>query len=437
MLIEFTVGNFRSFKELVTFSMVASKLTAKDPQIDANNTFRVDDKLNLLTSAGIYGANASGKSNLVRALRFMRNFVIYSSKESQVDEPINTIPFRLDVETEHKPSYFEAIFQTDGIIYRYGYEVTTEKVETEWLFYSPHGKETRLFTREGNVISVSRNYKGVNAAKSLTRSNALFLSVAAQFNSEIATKVLSWFKSLNVISGLDDDTYSGFTIRLFSENPKYQASIRALIQESDLGIDDMVAERTSKNDPKAFPKNIPQEIKDLILKQIKGDELVTIKSVHQRNCGNNTKDKVVFYMAEESEGTQKFIVLTGPILDTLSNGKVLVIDEIEARLHTLLTRKLIALFNSSETNPKHAQLIFATHDTNLLSNKFFRRDQFWFVEKDEFGASHLYSLAELKVRNDELFEKDYLLGRYGGIPIFGEVRQTIIDLIEEDKNAVG
>ncbi len=127
-------------------------------------------------------------------------------------------------------------------------------------------------------------------------------------------------------------------------------------------------------------------------------------------------------------------MLSGPIIDTLREGKILVVDEIEARLHTLLTRKLIALFNSEKTNPKHAQLIFATHDTNLLSNKFFRRDQIWFVEKDEEGASHLYSLAELKVRNDASYGSDYLQGKYGAIPILGEIRQTVIECGQDDEH---
>ena len=413
MLIEFTVGNFRSFKEPVTLSMVAAKLTAKYPQIDISNTIRVDDDLTLLTSAAIYGANASGKSNLVKALEFMRLFVLNSSKESQADDPIDTIPFRLDPKAEHKPSFFETVFLLDDVPYRYGFEVTAEKVETEWLFNTPHGKEAKLFIREGSEISLSRAFKGGGSAKTLTRTNALFLSVAAQFNSETAAKVLGWFKSINVISGLGDVAYSGFTAKVFAEKPTYQASIIELILGSDVGINNIIVEKVNIHDPKVFPRNFPQDWKDFLLQQMKGqEEIFNFTAIHHRKSENGTVEEIPFEIKEESEGTQKLLNLSGPIIDTLRKGKVLFIDEIEARMHTLLTRKLIALFNSLETNPKHAQLIFATHDTNLLSNKFFRRDQFWFVEKDEFGASHLYSLAELKVRNDDLFERDYLLVRY-------------------------
>jgi|DewCreStandDraft_4_1066084.scaffolds.fasta_scaffold00072_146 hypothetical protein len=433
MLIQFTVGNFRSFKECVTLSMVAAKLNARDPQLDINNTFRVNDELTLLTSAGIYGANASGKSNLIEAIRFMRHYVLTSSRESQADEPIDTVPFKLDAQTEHAPSYFEVVFLLEGVPYRYGFQVTPKQVETEWLFYSPNKKEARLFTREGSEIFISRAIKRGQAIKSLTRPNALFLSVAAQFNNEVAIKVLEWFRSVNVISGLDDTAYGGFTTYVFTEDQSYRSNIVDLLRESDVGINNVVFEKINVSDADIFPKDMPQELRDFIIKRMKGEgELIKFKSVHLRNCENGAVEEILFDLHEESEGTQKLFRLSGPVIDTLREGKVLVIDEIEARLHTLLTRKLISLFNSPQTNPKHAQLIFATHDTNLLSNQLFRRDQIWFVEKDEEGASHLYSLAELKVRNDASFENDYLKGKYGAIPILGEMRRAIIELSQEE-----
>ncbi|MRS05051.1 ATP-binding protein, partial [bacterium] len=361
--------------------------------------------------------------------------VLISSKESQADEPIRISPFRLDRASEQKPSFFEIIFRLDDTSYRYGFEVTSEKVETEWLFYSPHGKETKLFIREGNDIKPSRGFKGGQAAKKLTRSNALFISVSAQFNSETAINVLSWFKSVGVISGLDDSGYEDFTAKKFSEDPKFRTNILDLIKGFDVGINNVIIEQVNINDPKVFPEDMPQELKEYVIKQMKDSEgFVNFKSVHQRDCGNGKTDEIPFDMDDESEGTQKLFFLSGPIIDTLSQGKLLIIDEIEARMHTLLTRKLISMFNSEINNPNHAQLIFATQDTNLLSNKLFRRDQIWFVEKDEMGSSHLYSLAELKVRKERDYENDYLQGRYGGIPMLGEMRQTMIDLIHEDEH---
>lgn len=428
MLIEFTVGNFRSIKEPVTLSMAAAKLSSRSPELDANNSFQVNNDLTLLKSAAIYGANASGKSNVVKALAFMRWLVKNSSKESQIHDPINTTPFRLDAETEQEPSFFEVVFLLEDIPYRYGFEVTQEKVETEWLFYSPHGKEAKLFVREGDEITLSRAYQGVATAKTITRPNALFVSVAAQFNGETAIKVLNWFESIGIISGLDDDAYHDFTAKVFSEDPTYREQILELVRNSDVGINDVIAEKVNINDPSALPSKLSEGLKDYLLKKLKNNEHINFKSSHYKTLKNGSVENTLFDMEEESEGTQKLFYLSGPVVDILVKGGVLVIDEIEARMHTLLTRRLIGLFNSEKTNLHYAQLIFATHDTNLLSNKIFRRDQIWFMEKDDVGASHLYSLAELKVRNDASFESDYLQGKYGAIPILGEMRHILIDL---------
>ena len=254
MLIQFTVGNFRSFKEPVTLSMVAAKLNARDLEVDRNNSFRADEELILLTSAAIYGANASGKSNVVKALTLMRWLVKNSSKESQANDPIDTMPFRLAAEMEHKPSYFEVVFLLGNIQYRYGFEVTRVKVVTEWLFYSPHGKEAKLFIREGDEITLSRAYQGSPSAKTITRPNALFLSVAAQFNGETAMKVQGWFESIGIISGLDDVGYRDFTTNIFSEDPSYREKILELILGSDVGINGVTAEKMNINDPKVFPR---------------------------------------------------------------------------------------------------------------------------------------------------------------------------------------
>jgi AAA15 family ATPase/GTPase len=413
--------------------MVAAKIKGKNVEIDKNNVITLDDNLDLLTSAGVYGANASGKSNLIKAFGFMHWFVLNSSRESQADESIKIDPFLLDAEYEHKPSFFEIVFIQNSIMYRYGFEVTQKKVETEWLFYTPKNKEAKLFTREGYDIQISRNFKGDPAAKRLTRSNALFLSVAAQFNSETSIKVLDWFRSANAISGYEEAGYPGFTANKYAEDQEFQKRILTLVRNADVGIENLIAEKKDINDPSVFPKDMPEEIRNIIRKEMKDKgTLITLKSTHRKKTDENSTEEVPFSLNQESDGTVKLFHISGPIIDTLNRGSVLFIDEFEARMHTMLTRKLISLFNSRETNPKHAQLIFATHDTNLLSNDLFRRDQIWFIEKDENGASHLYSLAELKVRNDNNFENDYLSGRYGGIPVIGDLRQLFYE--PEEKN---
>lgn len=428
MLMEFTVGNFRSFKEPVTLSMLAAKLKARDPKVDENNTIAINDKITLLMAAPIYGANASGKSNLIQAIGFMRQFVLTSSKESQSGEPIKVVPFRLDALSEKEPSLFQVVFWLDGKQYRYGFEANQEKIVTEWLFSVPSTKEAALFIRENGEIKITTKFKEGKGLEPHTRTNALFLSVVAQFNGPLAQQILGWFRQMGLVSGLDDTAYQNFTVLQFTRGSLRDEIIR-LIRKLDLGILDIFHENLDKSQV-ILPVEMPDELKSLIFKNIEGG-VTTIKTVHKKwDSAGMPTETATFDLDDESGGTQKLFFLSGPILDTLSNGRVLVIDEIEARLHPLMTQTILELFSSPRTNPKHAQLIFATHDTNLLSNKLLRRDQVWFIEKDSQGRSHLYSLAEIKtIRNDASFEKDYMEGRYGAIPYLGEIRH--IDLAEE------
>jgi AAA15 family ATPase/GTPase len=424
MLIEFSVENFRSFKDRATLSMVAAKIRSKFPQIDQNNAFQVSEKLTLLKTAAVYGANASGKSNLVQALNFMKMFILSSSRESQVGDPIPVDIYKLSVETENEPAFFECVFYVDGVQYRYGFEARKDQIMTEWLFTVPSTKEANLFIRDENGIVPSAKFKEGKGLEEKTRSNALFLSVVAQFNGPIAKKIVQWFRDIGIVSGLDDTAYRFFTVSNFA-NGNLRPEIIDFVKELDLGISDIYHINIDKNKV-MLPAEMPEELKKLIMKDIQGD-LTSIKTIHHKWGKEKLDTKISFDMEDESDGTQKLFFLAGPIMDVLSNGKILVIDEMEARLHPLLTRAVINLFNSNKSNPKNAQIIFTTHDTNLLSNKIFRRDQIWFIEKDHQGASHLYSLAELKVRNDASFESDYIEGRYGAIPFLGDLRQIFID----------
>ncbi|MEC4819156.1 MAG: ATP-binding protein [Scytonema sp. PMC 1069.18] len=424
MLIEFSVGNYRSFKEQVTFSMVAANLVAKEKKLDENNVFEVNDDLKLLKSAAIYGANASGKSNLIKALNFMKWFMINSSKETQSTEKIDIDRFKLSTETETKPSFFEIVFLMNGKQYRYGFEATRDQVVSEWLFYVPKSRETKLFERELDKINVSKTYKA-DGIQQKTRHNALFLSVSAQFNVKIAEKILYWLtKKVNIVSGLDDRGYQGYTVSCLMNN-KNQGEILQLLKRLDLGFGDVKVEEIELT-VDSLPKILPDEIKKLILKN-GGEKVASIQTMHQKfdEEGKSVSVELFDLDNQESEGTQKVFALAGPLVDTLKNGKILIIDEFDARIHPLISRAILELFNSNETNPNNAQLIFITHDTNLLSNKLFRRDQIWFVEKNRYGATDLYSLAEYKVRNDASFESDYIKGRYGAIPYLGNLNHLI------------
>lgn len=421
MLIEFSVGNYRSFKDTVTFSMVAADIVAKDKKLDDNNVFAVDNKLKLLKSAAIYGANASGKSNLVKALGFMNWFMVNSSRETQSTDEIDVEPFRLSTDTKEQSSFFELVFLIDGIKYRYGFEATKEKIVSEWLFYVPKQRETKLFEREFNNIKITKIYKA-DGLQQRTRENALFLSVSAQFNVDIAEEVLAWTsENLNIISALNNAEYLHYTINCILKDEN-KSEILQLVRDLDLGIDDIQVEQEDLNFD-SISDNTPDEFKALIAKFGDG-KATSIKTLHKNFDKNGTYDKSMSgfdLKRHESEGTQKLFALAGPIITTLKRGEILFVDELDASLHPLISQAIVELFNSNETNPNNAQLVFMTHDTNLLSNKLFRRDQIWFMEKDRYGATDLYSLAEYKVRNDASFESDYIKGRYGAIPYIGKL----------------
>ncbi len=433
MLIEFSVSNYRSFKDEVSFSMVASSLKERSAELNENNIFAAHGGVELLKSAAIYGANASGKSNLIGAIHFMAGFVRNSHKSSDPTGGIDVEPFRLSTQTEDEPSSFEIIFITEGKRYRYGFEVTSERVEAEWLYVAPKVRESRLFERTEDEIKLGDKFK--EEGRDLierTRPNALFLSVVAQFDGETAQEVLSWFRSLGIATSLN---HLNMGMRLITESmldDKDSAqAIGSLIKRLDLGIDDLQIEKRVSS-PEPLPKEAPEELRTALepfLKLVGEQEQTTVRTIHRKvdDEGRLVESELFYLDRHESEGTKKLFSLSGPLIDTLKSGDVLIIDELDARLHPLLTREIVSLFNDPEHNRNNAQLVFVIQDTNLLDNQLLRRDQIWFVEKDRQGASYLYSLAEFKVRNDATFEKDYIQGRYGAIPFLGGMRRPLLE----------
>lgn len=444
MLIEFSVANYRSFRDEVTFSMVASSLKEQNAELNEKNLFAISDRINLVTSAAIYGANASGKSNLISAIDFMRDFVMNSHEGTGRTGGIDIEPFRLSARTVDQPSFFEVVFVVDEQRFRYGFEVTTEQVEAEWLYVVPTSREAKLFERKGEEIYLGDRFKAEGRdLHGRTRPNALFLSVVAQFDGKTAQKVLGWFRTLGITTGLRDMDIRmrSFTKHLLNdeESAKSAENIVALIKQLDLGIEDIRMEREVVPPPDVSPP--PDDASEEIIKlytamdtfnsalnEVRDRERTIVRTVHRKfGEADQPETQEVFDLDEhESEGTKKIFSLSGPLVDTLDRGDVLIIDELDARLHPMLTREIVRLFNEPETNPNHAQLVFATQDTNLLDKELLRRDQIWFVEKDRQGASHLYSLAEFKVRNDATYEKDYIQGRYGAIPFLGNIREVLL-----------
>ncbi|TAG89404.1 MAG: ATP-binding protein [Oscillatoriales cyanobacterium] len=424
MLIGFSVGNYKSFKETVTFSMVASSITEEEKELDANNVFEINHKLNLLKSAAIYGANSSGKSNLIAAINFMKWFVLNSSKETQVSDAIDIEAFRLSTETEKEPSFFEIVFLLEGKTFRYGFEVNAREVVSEWLFQADDSEEKMLFERDFDKCILGDFPEGQGISDK-TRSNALFLSVVAQFNGQISGKILLWFsKTLQLISGLQDRQYRKETLESF-EDDRHGRDIIEFIKKLDLGIADIEI----INQPAFVIANntVVYGSSYGSLYPISAGIKPAVKTVHRKYDADGKQTSLELFDIEkhESEGTNKLFALAGILLDTLRTGKILLIDELDARLHPLITRELIYLFNSNVTNPHNAQLIFTTHDTNLLSSKTFRRDQIWFTEKDKQGATDLYSLVEYKVGKNASFEDDYIIGKYGAIPFIGNFKELI------------
>lgn len=413
MLIEFSVANYLSFKDKVTFSMAAGKSV----KLKDSNTFSARRGLRLLKSAVIYGANASGKSNLISAIDFMRRFVINSSSELQKGDAIPVSFFKLNKSSETRTSFFEVIFIINEQIYRYGFEADSERVEREWLYKIVSDEEELFFERAGDNFALGKFKEGKGLIK-MTRNNALFISVCANFNGKISGVVLEWFMKMRVISGINEQQYRVFSIKFLTDD-LLKKKILEMIRIADLNINDFTKVE-EEFDKKSF-NILDEEIKRKLLDKNVKNEL--IKTYHtQFDEQNHPVGFVEFDLdRNESQGTQKFFLILGPIFDTLVRGSVLFIDEMDSQLHPLLTRLIVKLFNSNIENENNAQFIFNTHNTYLLKRDLFRRDQIWFTEKDKYGATDLYSLAEFKTNRSESFsEDDYIKGKYGAIPFIGD-----------------
>jgi AAA15 family ATPase/GTPase len=426
MLIEFTVGNFLSFRDKKTLNLNAAAVK----EYLENNIFEAE-RYSLLKGAVIYGANSSGKSNLIKAMSTMRRLVLKTFEQSSTAE-LNVTPFLLQTDNEDKPSFFEVLFLIDDLRYRYGFEVDNTSIKSEWLFEAKKQVEKPLFIREEGGIEVMKAFAEGKDLEERTRDNALFLAIVDQFNGKTAKKIMHWFSNFFTISGLGHEHYTDVTFGML-EDEITKPLLQSFYNKADLGFD-AVTLIEKEFDAKGLPKDLPEFImKELSLK-LQGQTIVNAKTLHKKYNGKNkVVGSVEFDMdSQESAGTNKIFNMSGAVFEALHKGGILIVDELDASLHPLLTLAITKLFNSKEHNPKNAQLIFATHDTNLLSYGNYRRDQIYFVEKDQYGASDLYSLVEYKeegatkaIRKDRSFEKDYIQGRYGAIPFIGDLSNII------------
>jgi len=415
MLIEFTVGNYRSFKDKKTLRMDASSSVSehREKLISAG-------KYKLVRSAVLYGANASGKSNLLRAMGVMRSNVMHSASRSSAEDIVYYEPFLLNETSAHRPSHFELVFEIEEIRYRYGFEFDKSRFHAEWLFELKKGSEKPLFIRDMDEIQVSKIFPEGKGLEKRTKSNSLFLSICDQFNGTVAASITAWLTKCNVMLGDSSRIYRNHTFNLFLNEKLIEKAIE-FIKTLDLSIDDVYLDAENVNAQDSEGGDTHETT------------LISAKTIHQKfNDDGEQVGQVEFDMDKsESSGTNKLFDLSGPIFSCLSNGGLFIADELDAKIHPLMTRAIVRLFNDPETNPNNAQLIFATHDTNLLNSGNFRRDQIYFTEKDQYGATDLYSLIEFKedgngkVRKDRSFHKDYMQGRYGAVPHIGNLENLL------------
>lgn len=399
MLVEFSVGNFWSFKEIQTLQMRAAKISSKYPKLDEDNVIKVDEQLSLLKSKAVVGANGSGKSNLVRAMAAMLNIINESLKGIKALEK-NIIPFAFSSETPNQPTFFQIVFICDGVLFRYGFEATRKAFTAEWLFgkviNSKGARERFYFVREGDDLEINeallKEAKEKHLTKSTTKTspllkeNELYFTLMATHNVSLILDLYNYVqaKITPILPELSDE-YSVATSAMV--NPRFQEKVRELLNAVDPTISEV----------KMDDRNI------FIIRQIK--EL------------NETRTVPFKLSSQEAGGTKKIFALSPYVFFALEQGATLIIDEFDAKMHSKLTRRIVELFHSTSANSKNAQLVFITYDSTLLDPQLLRRDQISFAQKYKTGTTELYSLVEFKgVRNDASFEKDYLLGKYKAVP---------------------
>lgn len=430
MLVKFTVGNFLSFKNKVVVDLNATTLTEYR---DDNIVQSFDKRHSLLKSLILYGANSSGKSNMFKAIKFMRRMILNSSKDSQADERIRVEPFLLSSTTLKKPSFFEIEFIIKKVKYIYGFEVDSEKIHKEWLYQAKKTTNVLLYERKRQQISITNKFDSASKPLTgITRENALFLSVCAQFNISSAISIIKAISDIQYTSGTDDRATIDFTIEMLNDASSGNF-VSNFIKGANLGFSEIKTEKISLTKEMLSKSKVPKEIQKLLLKSKEENTLISTKHTVFDKENQPMGDTYFNMFANESLGTRKYFSLAGPIIDTLLSGKTLIIDEFDARLHPILSKSIIKLFNSADNNPNNAQLIFASHNSSFINSKndLFRRDQILIVEKDEYGASNLETLYNKKVRKDASFEKDYLLGNYQGIPIDLEITNELPKLESE------
>lgn len=401
MLVDFKFKNFLSYKDETHLLMTKVK---SFKELQDTNVIKTDF-FDLLKTSAVFGTNGGGKTNLIGAIGFMKNVVHNSFAESlkkEEDRGRKDFFFKLSESSENEPSLFEVSFIKNDVLYRYGFEIKGYEIISEWLTYKKE-TETTLFERNNKGFRINnKNFSEGNKFKNDVNSNVLFISFLAQNNSKISSEIFEWFEDLNVVSGLINKHYENVTKDLLKFDKKFKTWLSIAV-------------------------------KFLNISNIESSDNKQITTYHNKYDKNNIIiDSVPFdFERNESQGTVKLIYLLGAIYDTLLNGRILFIDELDSKLHPNLTKKIIDFFH--RFNYKSAQFIFTAHDSVLLDKDIFRRDQIWFVDRNKFGVSELYSMSDFDasvVRNTSDFRKKYLDYTFGAANTI-DITNQLIELMYE------
>ncbi len=433
MIIDFSVKNFRSFKEVQKLSFVANNRDETLPEaiIDPELAGAEFAKIRLLKGIVIYGANAAGKTNTLKALGFLAHMVEDSATELDEGDPTGVESFQFHPNTPAEPTEFVLRFIVEGVRYHFALVLNKERILYESLSAFPRGREQVWYERswddedETYIWEPARptDYRRDTNLVKYTRSNALYLSTAVKLNDEQLKPIYLWFKDKICMLRLNSDfppLSPRYTATQLMENPNKRAQVTRLLQHADLGI--LSAKASERQMTRVdLPGDMPEEI----VKQIIETKHLEISLGHRGSEGR----EYALEWEDESSGTQKFFALTGPWLDILENGYIAGLDEIESSMHPLMVHALLRLVFSESTNPKGAQLVFTTHNPLLLDTGLIRRDQVWFADKDDEGATYLYPLTDYKPRKKESLVRGYMAGRYGAVPfiptgLMGEAEST-------------
>ena len=400
MILEFSVKNFLSFKEKVTFSMIANS------NKELNDNYVEIGGNKVLKSAAVYGANASGKSNLFKILTLVV-LMLRSSNSVDINAKLPLIPFKLDKGSVNKPSEFEIKFILDETRYVYGFIADKDKIYDEYLYYYPNGRETKIFDRT-NINEYSYTQKDEKILREIEAKNAqnkFFLATATNWNFD-KTKAAYNFLTNGIGTCNNLEILKNMAYKMYETNPDYLKDFAIdFLQKADFNIEDYQISQIDV--PGEFLTAIPEFITKTLPDKPKAYQVL----FKHKNSDNYLS------IDEESLGTQMIFAFIPFLADSLKNKKVLIIDELDKSLHPFLVQYIVEISNDAEINKNGSQLIFNTHDTNLLDLNILRRDQIWFTEKNsETGESDLYSLSDFSVRKQENVEKGYMLGRYGAVP---------------------